>query len=208
MAQYRPKYQSRIESGDAPPVTTMPVQGAEPPPAADTKPSEPPAETESPAEQAGKLALKQRLAEMERAEAITREAVSHPQFATEPQEPQQPTTEEIIAASGLPDRAKAWLRERPEYVTDPVQNARLQKLHAVAEHQAGGEWTPEYFDRMEILLGLKQEASPSGNGQVRAESRPPVSAPTAPRNAALPRPRMAAPVSAPPTRERSDARPV
>jgi hypothetical protein len=202
MASFRRKYQG-VENKDAPPVTTMPNEtAASPPPAvADApKPPEPPVAEPSPADEAAKekIALQLRLQEMERAEAITREAVSHPQFA-EPQEPQQPTTEEIIAASGLPERAKAWLRQYPEYVSDPIKNAQMQKMHNLAEYQAGSEFTERYFDRMEILLGLRQEAPPSGNGQVHDRSVtnsvaasdrvPPRRAPAGP------------PVSAPPTRE-------
>jgi hypothetical protein len=135
---------------------------------------------------------KQRLAEMERAENLQREvAQQHPQFATEPQEPQAPSAEQIIASSGLPENAKDWLRAHPEYVSDPVKNAQMQRMHYVAEHQAGSEFTERYFDRMEILLGLRQEPTPA-----------PVVAPTAPRNSAPVRKQQyAAPVSAPPTRE-------
>jgi hypothetical protein len=184
-------------------VTTMPNEtAAQPPPAVDApKPPEQPAAEPSPADKAAQeniqSELKKRLHEMENAERLTREAVQqHPQLAAEPQAPQQPTTEEIIAASGLPERAKAWLREYPEYVSDPIQNARLQKLHAVAEHQAGGQWTPEYFERMEVLLGLKQEQPR------QVQERPVTNAAPATGNGAPPRRQpMAVPVSAPPTRE-------
>jgi hypothetical protein len=191
MASFRRKYQ--VESKDGPPVTTVPVAGAEPPPpVVDAKPPEPPVAEPSPADEAGKVALRQRLAEMERAENLQREiAQQPPQFATEPQEPQQPTAEQIIASSGLPENAKDWLRAHSEYVTDPILNAEMQRKHYVAEHQAGSEFTERYFDRMEILLGLRQEPTPA-----------PVVAPTAPRNSAPVRKQQyAAPVSAPPTRE-------
>ncbi len=195
MASFRRKYQ--VESKDGPPVTTVPVAGAEPPPpVVDAKPPEPPAAEPSPADEAAKTALRQRLQEMENAEALQREAAvaqQHPQLAIEPQEPQMPTAEQIIEGSGLPENAKDWLRAHSEYVTDPILNAEMQRKHYVAEHQAGSEFTERYFDRMEILLGLKQEAQPSSNGQ---------SAPSAPRNSAPPRRAPAGPpVSAPPTRE-------
>jgi len=198
MASLRKRYQTSVESKDGPPVTTMPNETAAelPPAVADApKPPEPPAAEPSPADEAAKTALRQRLAEMERAENLQREiAQQSPQFATEPQEQQMPTAEQIIESSGLPENAKDWLRRYPEYVSDPIKNAQMQKMHNVAEYQAGGEFTERYFDRMEILLGLRQEAPPSTNG----------SAPIAPRSSTPVRKQQyAVPVSAPPTRESS-----
>jgi hypothetical protein len=164
MASLHRKYQDRIEVGprqEAPPVSAPPRAAELPEPAANAGKPPPEVETESPAEKAGKDALRQRLAEMERAETLTRQA-------------QQP-----------PPRA--------------------------AEPQTGEEMTPVYYDRMEQMLGLRQqppvgaEGRPQSNGNGQVESRP--SAP--PRNEAppdhsrgqAPRRAMAAPVSAPPTRE-------
>jgi hypothetical protein len=133
---------------------------------------------------------------MENAERLTREAVQqHPQFAAEPQEQQMPTAEQIIASSGLPENAKDWLRAHPEYVSDPILNAQMQKMHNVAEYQAGSEFTERYFDRMEILLGIKQEQPR------QVQERPVTNATPATGNGAPPRRQMAAPVSAPPTRD-------
>jgi hypothetical protein len=183
---------------DAPPVTTMPNEtAAQPPPAVDAKPPEQPTVEPSAADQAAQSALKARLQEMEQAERITREAVSHPQLATEPQEPQAPTTEQILAASALPERAKNWLRQRPEYVTDPIKNARLVKMHNVAEYQAGGEFTDSYFDRMEILLGLKQEAQPR-----QIQERPATQQGNGAQHSSPARQQQrSVPMSAPPTRD-------
>jgi hypothetical protein len=198
MASLRKRYQTSVESKDGPPVTTVPVAGAEPPPpVVDAKPPEPPAAEPSPADEAAKTALRQRLQEMENAEALQREATvaqQHPQFATEPQEQQMPTAEQIIESSGLPENAKDWLRRYPDYVLDPIKNAQMQKMHNVAEYQAGSEFTERYFDRMEILLGIKQE-------QPRRVQERPVTNAAATGNGAPPRRQMAAPVSAPPTRD-------
>ncbi len=198
MASLRKRYQTSVESKDGPRVTTMPNETAAelPPAVADApKPPEPPAAEPSPADEAAKTALRQRLAEMERAENLQREiAQQSPQFATEPQEQQMPTAEQIIESSGLPENAKDWLRRYPEYVSDPIKNAQMQKMHNVAEYQAGGEFTERYFDRMEILLGIKQE-------QPRQVQERPVTNAAATGNGAPPRRQMAAPVSAPPTRD-------
>jgi hypothetical protein len=176
------------------------VTAAQLPPITDAKPPETPA-AENPVE---KAALKARLAEMERAEAMVREAAvpQQPHYAAEPlaiepQEPQQQpqTVEQIVSSSGLPKRAQDWLLQHPDYVTDPVKNAKIQKLHHVAEYHAGGEFTDLYFDRLDHLLGFKQE-QPSGNGARQTTQ------PTVQRQAAPPvRQQSRVPMSAPPHRE-------
>jgi hypothetical protein len=189
------KKRFRGKGADAPPVSTPPeVTAAElPPVAADTKPPEMPKVESSPADEAGKAALKQRLAEMERAEAITREAVQQlPQFATEPPpQPQEPTFEQQIAH--LPERIQRWCRSDPRFLTDPEKISQVQYCHWVARREIGEEFTDPYYDRMEFMLGLKQEARPSGNGSAAPAPAPRASPP--------PRQRMSVPVSAPPTRE-------
>ncbi len=100
-------------------------------------------------------------------------------------QPQQPSAEQIIANSGLPDRAKTWLRQHPEYITDQGKNATIIALHDTAKRQAGNEWTDTYFEKMEDLLGINAAPRPSGSG-----------------NGAHPQPNVrTAQVSAPPTRE-------
>jgi hypothetical protein len=138
-------------------------------------------------EAAAQAAIRQRMDE----NAATAGALDHKDEPPLP-EPQQPSAEQIIAGSPLPDRAKDWLRQHPEYVTDPIKNAQLQKLHNVAEYQAGGEWTDGYFDRINVLLGFKQEQLQQPNSN-RAQ-------PTA--QTVVRRQYAAGPsVSAPPTRE-------
>src|SRR6266487_4681500 len=118
MASFRRKYQFEHPAKDGPPVTTVPNEtAAQPPPVVDAKPPEPPVAEPSPADEAAKTALRQRLQEMENAEALQREAAvarQHPQLAIEPQEQQMPTAEEIIEGSGLPENAKDWLRRYPD----------------------------------------------------------------------------------------------
>jgi len=196
MATVRKKYMSHVlnlaVAGDLPVSTPPSASAAESaPPATEPKPVEPPVETD-PVREAEQSAIKQRLREMENAEALARQA---PQQPPSTEEPQELTAEKIIASSGLPDLAKNWLRQYPEFVLDPIKNAKLQKMHPVAEYQAGSEFSEKYFDRMEVLLGLKPEAQPVSNGQAERPAPPP------PPRAAAP-PRQQAPyVSAPPTRE-------
>jgi hypothetical protein len=205
----RKRYPTRVESPDRdePPIASIPAAAESPPAAAsdvpkenipspasnDKPPSEDipasatPAEVVDPVRDAEQNAIKQRLREMENAEYL---AASQRQqrLAIEKLQQQPSAAEQIIASSGLPESAKTWLRGHPEYVTDPVKNAQVQKMHVIAEYQAGEAFSPAYYARMDALLG---EAQPSNGKQP--------SAPTAPRKAAPPR--MAVPVSAPPTRE-------
>jgi hypothetical protein len=188
-----------VESHDAPPVSTAPVGPAKLPPVADDAPKPVEIENKSPVQEAAKSEIQKRLAEAIQAETLQREAITQqppPQAA----EPQQQTAEQIIASSGLPEQVQNWLRQYPEYVLDPVKNAHLQKMHVVAEYQAGEAFTAPYLERMDVLLGLKPEAQSNGKaGPIEIEK--PM---TAPRYEAPP-PRQRAysgpPVSAPPHRE-------
>jgi hypothetical protein len=142
------------------------------------------------------IALQLRLQEMENAETLRNEAASPQQQQPAIEEPQQralPTAEQIIEGSGLPELAKVWLRQHPEYVSDPVKNQQLRKMHNVAEWQSGQEYTAAYFDRMDILLGLKQEFQPAQSNGNATSQRAPQTAPA--------RSRTAAPYSAPISRE-------
>jgi hypothetical protein len=193
MARLRNK-SFRENGADGPSPST---NGAELPPPAEIKPVEPPA-VENAVRAAESSALKARLAEMENAEGMVREAIQQqPQYAAEPiaieQEPQeQPlTVEQIILSSGLPKRAQDWLLQHPEYVTDLAKNAQLQKLHHVAEYQAGDAFTDMYYERLDRLLGLKPET----NGAAQPVHRQPV------RQSAPVRQQLAVPVSAPPHRD-------
>jgi hypothetical protein len=183
----------RFQGADAPPVTTVPNETAAklPDPVADARPPEQ-LKTESPADEAGKAALKQRLAEMERAEAITRQAIQEPQYAPEPQESQPPPA--------MPARVEKWLAEHPQYL-DPNDSVAQAEIHlaTVKCMRDGKTWdAPDFIDTIERHLGF----APATNGRtqdMRIESRPspPASTP-APRAAP---PRQSHAVSAPPSRD-------
>jgi hypothetical protein len=201
MVSLRKRHSTSVEKDE--PVRTSPVTLDAPAPAEETKTppptnsaadASPPPELRDPVKEAGQkaIALQLRLREMENAEHLRNEAASQQQpqqqrpTVEEPQQQQVPTAEEIIANCGLPDNAKMWLRAHPEYVTDFEKNKILRKMHNVAEWQSGGqEYTDLYFDKMNVLLGLKQEAQPA----------------PAPRAAPARRPAYVGSFSAPPTRE-------
>lgn len=154
MSSLRKRYQGRLESrsDDGPPVASAPTVAAKMPPAAVVA-AEPLKieQPELPAEQAAKNAIQQRLEESQRAEALQRQPAEHPNFATEPQDD---PAEQMIARSNLPPRMQHWLRQHPDWVTDATKNARMQKMHHVAEWQAGQAFTDDYINKMESLLGL------------------------------------------------------
>lgn len=139
---------------------------AEPPAVEAPKPAEQP-ETQSPAAAAATSAIQARLAEMQNAERLVREA-QQPHAVEPPAEPPQIDAEELIAAANIPNRAKSWLRQHPEYVTDRVKNGEIMALHNVAVRQASGEeFTDTYFQKMEDLLGI----APATNGQVDVQGK-------------------------------------
>jgi hypothetical protein len=220
MASLRKKYQLGLETprADAPAVAATPVEAAKPPPvAADTKPLEDIAAPEKPSavERAAASALKQRLQEMINAETLaSQQASSQPHLAAEPrvQQPQQDPMEAAIAS--LPARVQRWYRAHPEFLTDPEKAAQVQYCHHVAAREVGEQFTDPYFDRMEHLLGFRQQqqqAKPNGNGtgqvHIGTNQKIPLrnvqAAPAAPaRNGGGPVRQHAGPsVSAPPTRE-------
>jgi len=187
MASLRKKYSTHIESqgrGDEPPVMSPPA--AEPAPAVETKPVEPMVES-SPAEEAAQNALRQRLKEMENAEALQRQQ-QPPQ--PPPQQQQQPE---------MPAAVAEWLSRHPEYTNPNDQIAQVEiSLATMKAARDGLTWNDDDFlPSIERHLGLRQHTQPNGNG--RAESAP---APARPVTVDRPPPqRMSVPVSAPPTRE-------
>jgi hypothetical protein len=171
MAALRKKYQDRADI--APKAESVPV-ASEPPsrsslPPIDTSP--PPedlsvsAESE-PVEQAARSAIQDRLSELERAESVSQEP-QPPQFAAEP--PEQNPLEEILAT--MPEGVRGWLRQRPQYLSDPEKNAQIQHAHLVSVRETGDdEFGARYFEGLERNLGLKPQRQPPP--QTRTASRP------------------------------------
>jgi len=191
MASPRKKYQLQFESRqDDTPIASPPAQAAEPPPpAVDAKP--PPAmpeTTESPAEKAGKEALRNRLAEMERAETLTRQAQQQPQHV-EPQEPQQPA---------MPAHVEKWLTEHPQYC-DPNDHVAQAEIYTATLkcNRDGKSWDqPDFIPTLERHLGI------AGNGQAQhGPVAPPPAAPAPRRTEPVRQQRSAVPMSAPVHRE-------
>src|SRR5262249_32155623 len=160
---------------DEAPVSSPPSgMTAEPPPAVEPKPlpeiepeAKAPAETAATAEIRKQTAgIQARIAEMERAEQLTRQA----QQPSPPPQPQQPpTVDQVIAHSGLPPKFQNWLRQHPDYINDPAKNEQLRRLHAVAEYQTGETgFTDAIYDKLEELFGTR----PQSNGNAPAREAP------------------------------------
>jgi len=189
MASLRKRYQGRVEASgrqDGPPVTTPPTGAAKLPDAvADPKPLEMP-EAESPVDAAAKNALRERLREMESAEALSRrQPQQQPQYAAEPQQqqPQQPA---------MPAHVQEWLSRHPQY-TDPNDQIAQAEINLATMKcvRDGLTWNDDNFlPSIERHLGI----APRANGQ--SQHRPP-----APRSEPVrQQQRSNVPMSAPPTR--------
>jgi hypothetical protein len=176
MASLRKKYQDGIPNNV--PVTTAPVtEVAKPPPVADApKPADPlevKAES-SPVEQAARSALLDRVAEAERAAEMAKAASQSQQpLASEPQPPvmDDPVAEFERAIHHLPDRVKGWYRRQPQFLTDPERAAQITYAYHVAARETGEENTDAHLDRMEVMLGLRQQPQPER--KVSAPARQP-----------------------------------
>src|SRR5262245_29240469 len=142
MASLRKKYQGVVDNSNEP-VTTAPIVAAEPPPATDApKPVEEIKTEPSPVEEAAQNAIKQRVAEAERAQELAKEAASQqpPQqkFATESpqQQPQMdPAAQFEQMVSHLPERMRDWYRVDPQFLEERA--AQIQYAHHVVRRELG-----------------------------------------------------------------------
>src|SRR5262245_19164022 len=143
-------------------------------------------ETKSPADAAASSAIRDRIAEMERAEQLAQQAAQPPPQASQPQQPE------------MPAHIHEWLSRHPKYL-DPRDPIAQGEIHVATLKclQYGLKSTADNFlPPIERHLGI----APATNGHAESrhvEHARPVS--PAPRPSAPPR--MSAPVSAPPHRE-------
>jgi len=183
MASLRKKYSAEGPRQDGPSVTVPPTGAAKLPDAvADPKPLEMP-ETESPVDAAAKHALRDRLREMESAEALSRRQPQQQPHAAEPQQPQQPA---------MPAQVEKWLAEHPQYMdpNDAVAQAEIH-LATVKCMRDGKTWNDsDFIPTIERHLGI----APRTNG---SQHRPPP-APAAP---VRQQQRSTVPIGAPPHRD-------
>ena len=174
---------------DGSPVTAMPQTTAAqlPDSVEDDVPTEPVRIDEpSPVKQAETAALKQRLAEVQRAETLAHTATQQqPRTATEPKQQQ----------IEMPAAVKTWLDAHPQYMdtNDVVAQAEIH-LATVKTLRDGKSWhSPDFLSTLEHHLAFRQ---PQTNGS-QAVHVDPAAPPRQQVRPAAP----AAPVSAPPTRD-------
>lgn len=71
------------------------------------------------------------------------------------QHQKQASSGDRLDNTNLPDTAKNWLRSHPDYLTDPRKNAKIQALHWDILDEGHEAFSKNYFDSMEVHLGLK-----------------------------------------------------
>jgi hypothetical protein len=180
MASVRKKYQGVVDHSKDP-VTTAPIVAAQPPPAVEPKPIEEAKAESDPVKKAERSAIEQRLEEMRRAESLQHEAVNRSErFANDPDNQtlhvtinEPPPDDFERAISHLSPREQGWVRANPKFLSDPELNAKYAYAARIATREANGD-AGTYCDRMEDLLGLRQQASPRA---ATARQSAPVSAP-------------------------------
>ena len=196
MASLRKKYQPQLGSPDkddgAPVLSPPSGSDAKLLDAVAADAAKPPElEAKSPADQAAESALRQRLKEMETADALQREQQQPPRHATEPQQ-QQPA---------MPAHVQEWLSRHPEYA-DPHNRIAQLEINLATEKcvRDGLTWNDDDFlPSIERHLGIGQ-AQASG----KRETPPPAARHVEPQYSApqrQPARPMSAAVSAPPSRE-------
>lgn len=70
--------------------------------------------------------------------------------------PQQQSPVDPLENSGLPDRAKSWLRAHPDYLSDQRKNAKIQSLHWDVLDEGHDPFSRDYFESLEQHLGLQK----------------------------------------------------
>src|SRR5262245_9610013 len=144
MASLRKKYQG-VDDNLKEPVTTAPTEElAKPPePIADAPVPPEEAKTEDPVEDAARHAIKQRVAEAERAAEFAKERaqqqpLQQQRFAEpEPETPQMEDPREQFEQSlaHLPERVRSWYRVDPQYLEERA--AQVQYAHHVIRRALG-----------------------------------------------------------------------
>lgn len=144
----------------------------------------------------GKTELEYRISLLQREKPRVEEKVPEATKA----EPQKPAAPDPIESLNVPDRAKEWLREHPDYINNPRLNARLQVAHWDAIEAGHKEFSTGYFAEIEKLVGItkapppKVEEAEETDDDVEVDVREPVRTQTK-------EPRRSAIVSAPVSRE-------
>ena len=95
----------------------------------------------------------------ERLESTREEAAARPKPTVEADDPDAMDDDVRFeqAVSRFTARTGAWLRQHPEFVTDPKAQAKVTSAHYAAVADDLKPDTDEYFEYIESRLGLRQE---------------------------------------------------
>ena len=108
---------------------------------------------------------KEALEESQREEQARRDAVKD-----QPKQAKDPMDDWPI-----PDNAKQWLRSHPDYLTDPRKNAKIQSLHYEILDEGHEQFSPGYFESLEIHLGMRKPHQPAPQREKEVVVSAPVS---------------------------------
>lgn len=122
----------------------------------------------------GKIAFESRQ-EAEKARVATRTPEKAANWSSPLSEPITPADRFEASIASLPDTAKTWLRQHPEYVRDNRKNAKIGALHWDVIDEGHEAFSPAYFESLETHLGMRQKADDTPEPTSRRN--PPVSAP-------------------------------
>ena len=91
--------------------------------------------------------------------------------------PPTPGFEQRIAE--LPEPARNWLRQHPEFINDPAKNRKIGTTHGyLVETKSIEPFSQAYFDALDTEFGFKQAPEPEPQRQTQPQRRSiPVSAP-------------------------------
>jgi len=78
----------------------------------------------------------------------------------EPPKRADPPQSDPIDQLNIPVSAKSWLKEHPEYVTNPRKNAQIQYLHHEVLDEGHQFGSAEYFESIETKLGMRRAPEP------------------------------------------------
>jgi hypothetical protein len=128
----------------------------------------------------------------------------NPALEVEPSRPEAITEEQrLIENLEMPSGAKAWLKERPQYVFDPQENAKIQVVHHKLVGEGFEPYSPSYFAEAEKRLAepeVDRSAVDEALGQARAAAPVAEDVFQHENSRVVVRPRRQVSVSAPPSR--------
>jgi hypothetical protein len=72
----------------------------------------------------------------------------------------------------LTPQSAAWVRAHPEYVRDPKKNAKMLAAHNLVVADDIAADSPEYFEAVERILGIKADPAPADPDPMADAARP------------------------------------